>query len=223
MVFDILPIDTFLNTRWNCQKYHILYIPNIWVFLAWKYYFSLVSCGTERVKEKLRHIFYKEILKDKNCVTTFIRKSLRKELRRNFIRKSWRKELRHSFYKEILKEKNCVTTFIKKCRCFNFNTSPPKTHTPCKSNEDFCKGRVRNFNSHHRQLVLKEFYECEYEITNIEIGSASKSNKKPKRRLTSMNTDKVLKRRKIAEEDPDDMELDDIIVWISLFNKSMVD
>jgi len=71
--------------------------------------------------------------------------------------------------------------------------------------------------------VLKEFYECEYEITNIEIGSASKSNKKPKRRLTSMNTDKVLKRRKIAEEDPDDMELDDIIVWISLFNKSMVD
>ena len=87
-------------------------------------------------------------------------------------------------------------------------------------NEDLCKGRVRNFNSHRRQLVLKKFYECEYDITNIEIGSANKSNKKPKRCLTpkgrlnskrrlTMNTDAVSKRRMIAEEDPDDMELDD--------------
>ena len=72
--------------------------------------------------------------------------------------------------------------------------------------------------------MLKEFYECEYHITNIEIGSASKSIKKPKRRrtpkgrlnfkrrLTPMNTDAFWKRRKISEEDPDDMELDDKIV-----------
>ena len=81
-----------------------------------------------------------------------------------------------------------------------------------------------NFNSHRRHLVLKEFYECEYDITSIKIGSARKSNKKPKtsltpkgrlnskRRPTPMNTDAISKRWKIAEEDPDDMELDDKIV-----------
>ena len=63
-----------------------------------------------------------------------------------------------------------------------------RRNTRFKSDEDnFSKGRQRNFNSHKRQQTLRDLFNCEYDVTNLEIGQASEATKEPKRRLTSKN------------------------------------
>ena len=125
---------------------------------------------------------------------------------------------------------NCSTTnLVNKSKTgitpadiFNFDPNPPKTRKSTKSNDGFSKGRQRNFNSHNRQLVLQELYNCGYDVTNLEIGEVSEPTKKPKRRFTprnrgtpkrrletSSNTNRTQKRRKKGDEDPDEMELED--------------
>ena len=104
---------------------------------------------------------------------------------------------------------------------FNFDPNPPKTRNSCKSDDNFSKGRQRNFNSHKRQQTLRDLFNCGYDVTNLEIGQASEPTKEPKRRLTPKNRpapkrrltpnkrDETRKRRKIDDEDSADTNLED--------------
>ena len=86
-------------------------------------------------------------------------------------------------------------------KVFNFDPSPPKTRYSAKEAETgYSHQRWRGQCSHKRQLVLREVFQHEYDVTNLEPSMTIESQHNPKKRKIQ-GDGRQQKRFKLAEEE----------------------